>query len=156
MHKQEISKKEVDNSINLTTSTVKEEQIEENIGYNCPECSSLVEILSINEYNLEFKCVEKDEHSNILNINNYLEKMKKYINNKNLKDKCEKHNNKYISYCLDCKSHLCKECLKINIHKKHNKILIEEEQPNEEDINIIKEKIKYYTNKIENRKYKRK
>ena len=34
------------------------------------------------------------------------------------------------------------------IHKTHNKIILEEEQPNEEDINIIKDKIKYYNNKI--------
>ena len=76
--------------------------------------------------------------------------MKKYINNKNLTEKCEKHNHKYKYYCVDCKYHLCKECLKLKTHKTHNKIILEEEQPNEEDINIIKDKIKYYNNKIQN------
>ena len=103
MNDQEIIEKEVDNSINQPPLPVKEEQIEENIGYNCSECSSIIEILSINEYNLKFKCVENEEHSNALKIDNYLEKMKKYINNKNLTEKCEKHNHKYRSYCLDCK-----------------------------------------------------
>ena len=63
-----------DNYINHFPPVTKEEQIEENIGYNCSECSSLIEILSIKEDNLEFKCVNNENHCNTLKINNYLEK----------------------------------------------------------------------------------
>ena len=39
---------------------------------------------------------------------------------------------------------------KIKIHKTHNKLILEEEQPTEEELNIIKNKIEYYNNKIKN------
>ena len=137
-----------DNYINHFPPVTKEEQIEENIGYNCSECSSLIEILSIDENNLDIKCTKNDNHNNKLMINNYLDKMKKYIDKKNLKDKCDMHNNKYTIYCINCKCHLCNECLKTRMHKNHNRIYLEEEQTNEEEINIIKNKIELYNNKI--------
>ena len=91
-------------------------------------------------------------HNNKLNIRNYLEKMKKNIDNKNLNDICEKHNNQYTFYCLDCKYHICEKCISSKFHKEHNKRYLKEEQPNEEDINIIKNKIEYYNNKIKSTK----
>ena len=150
MSKQDIIENEVDNSINPPPPPAQEGYIQGNIGYNCSECSSLIEILSIKENNLEFNCVNTDKHNNKLNINNYLEKMKKYIDNKNLNNKCEKHNHKYRLFCLDCKCHLCKECILSKIHKTHNRVILGEEQPNKEDIKLINDKIKYYNNKIQN------
>ena len=149
MSKKDLNEKEADNSINSPPPPA-QEQDKENIGYNCSECSSLIEILSIKEDNLEFKCVNNENHCNTLKINNYLEKMKQYIDKKNLNDKCEKHSKEYRVYCFDCKCHLCKECLKLKIHKTHNKVILEEEQPNEEELNIIKNKIEYYKDKIKN------
>ena len=130
MSKKDINEIIVDNSINSPPPSIQEELIKENIRYNCPECSSLIEILSINENNIEFKCINNDNHNNKLKIYNYLEKMKKYKDNKNLNDICEKHKNKYIIYCLNCKCHLCNECMSSRIHKSHNKSIISEEKPN--------------------------
>ena len=126
-----------------------------NIGYNCLECSSLIEILSINEGNntIKFNCINNKNHNNNIKIKEYLEKMKKYNDNKNLNERCELHENKtkkFINYCFDCKLHLCKECLKSKIHKTHNKVNIFESQPDEEELNIIKNKIEYYNNNIKN------
>ena len=47
-----MSDKEANNLINQPLLQIKEEQIKENKGYNCSECSSLIEILSINENDL--------------------------------------------------------------------------------------------------------
>ena len=47
------------------------------ICYNCTECSSLIEILSINEDNniIEFKCLNKEnKHSKIMTIKEFFEK----------------------------------------------------------------------------------
>ena len=52
-----------------------------------------------------------------------------------------------MNYCFDCKCYICIECLKSKIHKNHNKIIIFESQPDEENLNIIKNKIEFY-NKI--------
>ena len=116
------------NSLNSSLKSSQEEKIKSNIGYNCPECSSLIEIISINDNILEFKCINNENHSNKIKINDYFEKMKKYIDNKNLNDKCENHNDEYKVYCLNCKSHLCKECLPPRMHKTHNKKILGEEK----------------------------
>jgi hypothetical protein len=68
----------------LITPTPQPEEIEiKKMFYNCTECSSLIEILSIDEdkNNIEFICLNKnnDTHKKKMQINQYLEKMKKYI-----------------------------------------------------------------------------
>ena len=101
--------KERDNSNNYLGVSFGQDQSQKNIGYNCPSCSSVIEILSINENEnkIQFKCVNNKEHNNILNISNYLEEMDKYKDIKNLNDICQIHNNKkYISFCLTCKCNI--------------------------------------------------
>ena len=84
MPNKDINEIKINNSIHFSLPQEQEKQIKENIGYNCSECSSLIEILSIdeNENNIEFKCLADESHNNKLNINNYLEKMTKYIDKK--------------------------------------------------------------------------
>ena len=82
----------------------------------CPECSSLIEILSINEDNniIEYRCLKEDKIY-IKSIKEYLEKIKenKQKNIDELKDICKNHKKqRYVCYCFDCKCHLCEECLK--------------------------------------------
>ena len=102
------------------------------IYYNCTECQSSIEILSINEKecSIEFRCINNN-HKIKMSIKEYFEKMQDY-NDKNINfDICQIHNNKYECYCLDCKIHLCKECLKLRNHINHTKNNIIEIQPNE-------------------------
>ena len=117
------------------------------IYYNCMECSSPIEIMSIKDNHIEYKCINNDHKRKIL-IKEYIEKMKKYNNKNNNNDECNIHNNKYECYCIECNKHLCKECLKLREHIGHNKINIIEIKPNENEINIFKNIIKYYDNKI--------
>ena len=122
--------------------------------YNCTECPSFIEVLSINEdsNSIEFKCLnnENNHEKKKLSIKEYLSKMEKY-RQKNIEDKCKEHKNKkYISYCLDCNIHLCEECLKSRFHINHNKNNIIEIKPIKEELNIIEEVIKDYDLKIEN------
>ena len=124
------------------------------IFYNCSECSSLIEILSINENNniIEFNCLNKNFNHNkklTMPIKEYLEKMKKFNNNKLNKDECEIHKAKYLCYCFDCNCHLCKECLKEGNHLNHVKNNIIEIEPSKEELNIIEEIIKEYEIKID-------
>ena len=123
------------------------------IYYNCTECSSIIEILSIDEQNntIEFKCINKDKNHKIkININDYLEKMKKY-NNKNInKDTCNIHNNKYITFCINCNIHLCNECLRTKKHINHIKNNIIEIQSSKDELKIVEEIINHYDERIEN------
>ena len=78
--------------------------------YNCTECSSLIDIISINkeENIIEFKCLGKEGNhgKKIMQIKEYLTKMEKYNNKETNNDTCNIHNkSKYISYCFDCNKH---------------------------------------------------
>ena len=121
----------------------------DNIYYNCTECSSMIEILEINKEIIKFKCIN-NKHEISMGINEYLEKMKKYNDIKINNDKCNIHNNKYISYCFDCKNHLCNECLKNREHINHYKNYIIEINPNKEEIDKIKKMINENKNIIKN------
>ena len=122
--------------------------------YNCTECSSLIEIISINEDNniIEFKCLDKNKSHGtlIMPIKDYINKMCKYKNEKTNDDICILHNSEYISYCHDCNIHLCKNCLKDRTHINHYKNNIIEIEPIKEELEIIENIIKDYKNKIEN------
>ena len=123
------------------------------INYNCSECSSPIEILSIDAKNgnIEFNCV-KNNHKRRMPIKEYLDKMKKYkkYNDQNINnDKCI-HNNKYECFCSECKKHLCKECLKSRDHINHQKVNIIEIQPNKNELKIIEKIIEFYDDRAEN------
>jgi hypothetical protein len=127
------------------------------ISYNCTECSSSIEILSISgkKGTIQFRCLNNKSHGiKIMPIKEYFEKMLEHKIQNFDEDKCTIHssskNNTYISYCFDCNRNLCKQCLKSRIHINHNKNNIIEIQPIEEELNLIEEIIKYYKNKVEN------
>ena len=129
-----------------------------NTFYNCTECSSLIEILSIDEVNniIEFKCLNKECHNikKSMSINEYFEIIEKNKKININEDKCREHisckNNKYVSYCFDCNCHLCEECLKTRAHICHKKNNLIEIKPIKEELSIIEEVIKQYKNNIEN------
>ena len=128
--------------------------------YNCTDCSSLIEILSINEEKneIEFKCLNKDNNhgKKKMSIKDYLTKMEKFKKGSANGDSCKEHlsykNNKYVSYCFDCKQNLCEECLKSRSHINHAKNNIIEIKPIKEELLIIEEIMKDYNIKIENLK----
>ena len=130
------------------------------IYYKCTECNSTIEILSINEKenSIEFKCTNKKEKHNkkillkeYLNIINNNKNNNKDVN----EDTCDIHiKNKYESFCFDCNVHLCKECLKNREHAFHKKCNIIEIKPNSNELNIIKDITKYYSDKLEYLKIK--
>ena len=119
--------------------------------YNCSECQSYIEILSINEKEsiIEFKCI-KNNHKIKMPIKEYIIKMKNF-NSKNINDDiCYHHKKKYKCYCLDCNKHICKDCLNSRNHINHNKYLLIEFKPNEKEMKELENKVKYYENQIEN------
>ena len=103
--------------------------------YNCSECSSNIEIISLDENNIEFICNNK--HNIKIEIKEYLNKMKQYNKIKLNDDKCDVHKKEYLSYCFDCNNHLCKDCLKTGNHKYHYKINIIEILPEDEILDKI-------------------
>ena len=132
-----------------TTETPGQLELNE-ILYNCTECSSPIEILSINDNNIEFKCINNN-HTRKMLIKEYLDKMKEYNDKSINNDKCKIHvNNKYDCYCLDCKIHLCKECLKLGKHSYHYKIYLIEIFPNNDSLNKIRGMIEDNKRKIKN------
>ena len=124
----------------------------------CPNCSSDIAILSIDENKVDeeisvimkYKCLNENIVNNI-SIKEYIKLIKENKEKKieKLKDQCEKHlSKKYISYCFDCKCHLCEDCLKTGVHLEHVKNNIIEVKPFEEELNIIREVINDYELRI--------
>ena len=125
----------------------------------CPKCLSDIEIISIDEIKaneeinhiMKYRCLKENIINNI-SFEEYIQliKEKKTKNIDILKDKCEKHqSNKFISYCFDCKSHLCEDCLQTGIHLKHAKNNIIEVKPLEEELDIVNQVINIYKLKLE-------
>ncbi len=137
--------------------TLEKEQLIKDYFSICPECTSSIEILSINENNniIEFRCLkENKEYTMSIKefINRIKEKEEKNI--EELKDKCKIHNKNNECYCFDCNCHLCNECLKTRIHINHKKSNIIEIKPVEEELNIINKVIEKYKKKSEELKEK--
>ena len=150
-------------NINDAPAATPQSEIElSNIYYNCTECSSMIEILSINEENniIEFKCLNKEHEKKVMPIKEYLSKINKNKQKNINEDRCKEHllckDNRFVSYCFDCNRNLCKECLKSRSHINHNKNNIIEIKPIKEELNIIEEIIKDYKKKIENLKSEKK
>ena len=120
--------------------------------YNCTECFSPIEILSIDEkkITIEFKCINNNHIKKLL-IKEYIDKMKNFNNSNLHNDKCQIHILSYECYCLDCKIHLCKDCLKARNHLNHFKNNIVEIQPNKKELklNILENIVNYYEDKLE-------
>ena len=112
----------------------------DNLYYNCTKCPSPIIITSIDEMNndIEFKC---HEHDLKMSIREYIEKMKQFRNKNINSEICNKHNNKYFSYCFDCNKHLCEECVKNEDHIYHYKLYLLEIKPNIKILNDIEDKI---------------
>ena len=147
-------KKEPENPIEKQNIHINEDKYND-ISYNCTECSSLIEIISLYQDNnfIKFKCLNKNNcHEKTLSIKDYLQNMKNHYNKQLNDDICKVHTNKtekYVCYCFNCKNHLCKECLESRTHLKHNKNSIMEIQPIQEELNIMKEIINDYKTKVE-------
>ena len=143
----------------LETKETSEQTNINEIFYNCTECSSSIEIISLDEKGstIEFQCISKN-HKKKMSIKEYITKMKNFNNIIINNDTCKIHDNKYECYCLDCNTHLCKECLKLRKHINHVKNNIIEIQPNKKELVIIKNIINYYkdkANNLENEKIKK-
>ena len=139
-----------------TTSTPGfENKVLKEIYYNCTECNSLIEILSIDEKEntIEFLC--SNQHKKLMPIKEFLDKMMDNDNVDINKDICQIHKNQYMSFCFDCKKQLCKDCLKTRDHIYHNKNNIIEIQPIKTELKIIKKIVKYYDDKLEKLKNKK-
>ena len=118
--------KEEDRSSPIHTSNGESICADEKESYSCTECSSNIEILSIN-YNkseITFKCLNKKEENNhgtkTMSICEYIKKMKK---NTYLYDKCSLccreqsliKNFFVLKYCVNCKKIVCNECKETHI-----------------------------------------
>ena len=88
-----------------------------NDSYSCTQCSSQIEIISLNETEgkITFRCLSNNENNHgiiTLSIKDYLDQMEKntYASSKcsicNLKQNSS-NENKIFKYCINCKKVLC-------------------------------------------------
>ena len=115
--------------------------------YCCHLCSALPEILNYSEGTgtIKLKCKKHGENS--IELQEYLENMKKYqsIAEINVKNKCKKHNLQYEYYCNECQDNFCLKCREE--HKTHEIYEIESLRPNNNEIFLLKDRISLYLQK---------
>ena len=119
--------------------------------YNCSECFEPIEIISIDDKNIKFKCYnDKNPHEKEIPIKEYINKMKPDIKI----DICfiDGHNKKNEYYCIECRTHLCEDCIKQREHINHDKIIIKEISPNENELRLLEKIIEEYKDKDEDLK----
>ena len=121
--------------------------------YNCSEsqCSSPIEILSLDNENIEFKCFNpKGSHQIKMELKEYLNIMKRHFNNENRsKFLIDGHYKENQSFCLTCNKNLCQICLESREHLSHNKIDIREVLPREKEITQVEKIINELQDKNE-------
>lgn len=92
----------------------KQEEIEDlkQIKIICSKCKHfpLLEFKNNNKINIICKC------KTIVNFN-IREFKQEYMAKRDIEILCKKHNQKFISYCCDCKQDICKKCLETNEHQ---------------------------------------
>mgnify|MGYP006873070453 CR=1 FL=1 len=100
----------------LTPIPNEENELKENQSYSCTECSSLIEITSLDEINniLSFKCPLHG--ANTMTIKDYLTNMVKNTFLYSTCSSCKKNqkqinNNEIFNYCTKCKLIICNNCL---------------------------------------------
>ena len=136
--------------------------INENKNY-CPKCQKNVRLDEM----IPIPWLNDISNYLINKENNIIENSNKNINNDNIIQKnindvyefCEKHNNHYTKYCINCSNYLCPDCLSIfdensRIHERHEIINISEiEKYNLDEVlkkyKNINEKVKSYSDNIE-------
>lgn len=129
----------------------------ENLSYRCHKCQSFIEIISLNEdpNKIEYKCSNKNCDKKEISLKNYFIELENKTVKKINDDKCEFHNQKFLTFCFDCKVNLCKECLLTYNHINHKKINIIEIMPQKHEMDIFKQILEYYSKiikKLQNRK----
>ena len=147
--------KEKNENMFLNGETLLSDELKKyDFNYCCTDCTSLIEILKINENNniIEFKCINKnDSHQKSLKINQFLEKRKqqKIVNSNTNTDTCNEHGQKFMSYCFDCNKHICEKCQNEGNHLLHSKINIIEVEPSNEEKEILNKINEYYDEQID-------
>ena len=108
----------------LTPVPKEENELKEIQSYTCTECSSFIEITSLDEINniISFKC--PSHGTKTMTIKDYLENMKKNTFLYSTCSSCKKNqneinNNEIFNYCTECKLIICNNC-KMNHEKEHD------------------------------------
>ena len=86
-----------------------------NVYCHCSECPKPMEIISLDNNIIKFKCInKKDTHEKEMLLRDYIIKIK--LNKKcDIYDSCLNHQSKYKYFCVDCNKHLCEECLESRV-----------------------------------------
>ena len=117
---------------------------------HCTECLYPIEILSLQNNNIKFRCSNmKNTHGNEMSLKDYIHKIK-------LKPDCEinkiclNHRQEYKYFCFECKIHLCEICLESRDHYNHIKYNLDKEiSPKANELKKLKEIIEEEENQIE-------
>ena len=92
---------------------------QKNFYLTCPQCNSFCMMDTSYFYHASITLTCDCGYNKKLFLSDYLLQMRN--NHKPLHNLCKKHRyQSYISFCLNCKSHLCKTCIESGMHQSHS------------------------------------
>ena len=92
---------------------------QKNFYLTCPQCGSFCMMDTSYFYYASITLTCDCGYNKKLFLSDYLQQMNN--NHKPLHNLCKKHRyQSYISFCLNCKSHLCKTCIESGVHQSHS------------------------------------
>ena len=92
---------------------------QKNFYLTCPQCNSFCMMDTSYFYHASITLTCDCGYNKKLFLSDYLLQMRN--NHKPLHNLCKKHRyQSYISFCLNCKSHLCKTCIESGVHQSHS------------------------------------
>ena len=92
---------------------------QKNFYLTCPQCNSFCMMDTSYFYHAGITLTCDCGYNKTLFLSDYLQQMRN--NHKPLHNLCKQHRyQSYISFCLNCKSHLCKTCIESGVHQSHS------------------------------------
>ena len=92
---------------------------QKNFYLTCPQCNSFCMMDTSYFYHASITLTCDCGYNKKLFLSDYLLQMRN--NHKPLHNLCKQHRyQSYISFCLNCKSHLCKTCIESGVHQSHS------------------------------------
>ena len=124
---------------------------QKNFYLTCPQCNSFCMMDTSYFYHASITLTCDCGYNKKLFLSDYLLQMRN--NHKPLHNLCKKHRyQSYISFCLNCKSHLCKTCIESGVHQSHSieSLALNKKYPLKTDLSTIANTVENFRVNLDN------
>ena len=125
--------------------------LQKNFYLTCPQCNSFCMMDTSYFYHASITLTCDCGYNKKLFLSDYLLQMRN--NHKPLHNLCKKHRyQSYISFCLNCRNHLCKTCIESGVHQSHSikSLTLNKKYLLKTDLSTIANTVEYFRVNLDN------